>query len=322
MVRARPPGQQCHVSRAVRYDRYGPVEVLDVVDVPRPTPDRGRVIVEVVASAINPGEISIREGAMRDRSPASFPSGQGSDLAGRVAEVGDDVAGFEVGDEVIGWTDERAAQAEYVSVPADQLTARPAGVPWEQAASLYVAGCTAWAMVDAVAPRSGETVAVAGAAGGVGSIAVQLLRARGARVLGIAGPSNDDWLASVGAEPVNYGDGLGERLQDAAPEGIAALLDAYGGGYIQQAIDLGVPRDRIVTIADFEGAERLGVATVFGHAVATPAMLAELAEMIARGELTIPIAATYPLEDVRAAYDRVAERHTRGKIVLRVEQSG
>ncbi len=159
---------------------------------------------------------------------------------------------------------------------------------------------------------------MAGAAGGVGSIAVQLLRARGARVLGIAGPSNDDWLASVGAEPVNYGDDLAERLQDAAPEGIAALLDAYGGGYVEQAIDLGVPLDRIVTIADFEAAERLGVRTVFGHAVATPSMLAELAGMIARGELTIPIAATYPLEDVRAAYDRVAERHTRGKIVLRV----
>lgn len=189
MVRAPATGQERRVSRAVRFDHYGPVEVLDVVDVPRPTPDRGRVLVEVVASAINPGEISIREGAMRERSPASFPSGQGSDLAGRVAEVGDEVAGFEVGDEVIGWTDERAAQAEYVSVPAGQLTARPPGVPWEQAASLYVAGCTAYAMVDAVAPRSGETVAVAGAAGGVGSIAVQLLRTRGARVLGIAGPS-------------------------------------------------------------------------------------------------------------------------------------
>lgn len=141
-------------------------------------------------------------------------------------------------------------------------------------------------------------------------------------MLGIAGPSNDDWLASVGAEPVNYGDELADRLQDAAPEGIAALLDAYGGGYVEQAIDLGVPLGRIVTIADFEAAERLGVRTVFGHAVATPSMLAELAEMIARGELTIPIAATYPLEDVRAAYDRVAERHTRGKIVLRVGQSG
>ncbi len=306
------------MPRAVRFDHYGPVDVLDVVEVPRPSPGPGRVLVEVVASSINPGEIAIREGAMAQRAPASFPSGQGSDLAGRVVELGDDVADWAVGDEVIGWTDERAAQADYVAVPGDQLTRRPPGVPWDQAASLYVAGCTARAMLDAVAPRAGETVAVAGAAGGVGSIAVQLLRAHDARVLGIAGAGNDEWLASRGVHPVNYGDGLGERLRAAAPDGIAAMLDAHGGGYVHAAVELGVAPQRIVTIADFAAAEEHGVRTVFGHEVASPAMLAELAGLIERGELSIPVAATYRLEQVRDAYARLAERHTRGKIVLRI----
>lgn len=303
--------------RAVRFDSYGSVDVLYVADVPAPTPADGQVVVEVVATSINPGEIAIREGAMAERAPASFPSGQGSDLAGRVAAAGPGVTGWSPGDEVLGWTDERAAQAELVAVPADQLTARPAAVPWEQAGSLYVAGCTACGMVDAAGARAGQAVVVAGAAGGVGSIAIQLLRRRGCRVLGIAGPANDDWLASLGVEPVNYGEGLGKRLRAAAPGGIDAVLDAHGGGYVEQGIQLGVAPDRIVTIIDFAAAEQHGAKTVFGYQVATSAMLRELAGMIAAGELSVPIAATYPLEQVREAYTHLAQRHIRGKIVLR-----
>lgn len=305
------------MPRAVRFDRYGPVEELYVADVEAPEPERGQVVVEVVATSINPGEIAIREGAMEEQTPATFPSGQGSDLAGRIAAVGDGVTDWAPGDEVIGWTDQRAAQAELAAVPADQITRRPGGVPWEQAGSLYVAGCTACAMVDAVGVRPGETVAVAGASGGVGSIAIQLLRNRGARVLGIAGPANGDWLAELGVEPVAYGDGLDERLRFAAPDGIDAMLDAHGGGYVGQAIDLGVAPQRIVTIIDFEAAEEHGAKTVFGHTVASAGMLADLAGMIDAGDLSVPIAATYPLDEVREAYTRLAERHTRGKIVLR-----
>lgn len=304
------------MPRAVRFDHYGPVDVLEVVAVPRPEPGPGEVLVEVVASSINPGEIMIREGAMDERAPATFPSGQGSDLAGRVAGLGSGVTGWQVGDEVIGWTDRRAAQAEYVTVPAGQLTARPAGVPWEQAACLYVAGCTAYGMVEAVAPTVGEAVVVAGATGGVGSIAIQLLRLRGARVLGVAGPANDAWLASLGVEPVNYGERLGARLRAAAPDGLAALLDAFGGGYVELGVELGLAPERIVTVIDFDAAERYGTKTVFGHAIASPAVLAELAGMIEAGQITVPIAATYRLDDVRAAYSRLAERHTRGKIAL------
>lgn len=305
------------MPRAVRFESYGPVEVLYVDEVEKPRPGRDQVVVEVSATSVNPGEIMIREGGMDEQAPATFPSGQGSDLAGRIVAVGDEVTGWVVGEEILGWTDERAAQAEYVAVPADQLARKPAAVPWEQAGSLYVAGCTAYGMVQAVEPQDGETVVVAGAAGGVGSIAVQLLRRLGVRVLGVAGQSNDDWLRSLDVEPVNYGEGLDERLRAAAPDGVDAVLDAFGGDYVEQAIRLGVAPERVVTIIDFAGAKTHGAKVLFGYQVASVAMLAELAGLIADGDLTIPIAATYPLEDVREAYSRLAERRTRGKIVLR-----
>lgn len=175
-------------------------------------------------------------------------------------------------------------------------------------------------MVQAVEPRSDDTVVVAGAAGGVGSIAVQLLRRLGVRVIGVAGAGNDGWLTSVGVQPVSYGDSLDARLGAAAPDGIDAVLDAHGGGYVQQSLEWGVPPARIVTIVDFQAAAEHGARTVYGHQVATAAMLGELAGMIDRGELTIPVAATYDLDEVQAAYTRLAERHTRGKIVLRLAE--
>lgn len=292
--------------------------MLDVVEVARPVPQSDQVLVEVVATSINPGEIAIREGAMAQVAPSTFPSGQGSDLAGRVVEVGAEAGGWKIGDEVIGWTDERAAQAELVVVPADQLTARPPSVPWEQAASLYVAGGTARGMAGVVPTESGETAVVFAASGGVGSILTQLLVHNGVRVLAVAGPANDEWLRLIGAEPVNYGDGLGQRLREAAPNGVDAAYDAFGGGYVEVAIELGIAKDRVVTIIDFGAAERLGAKTVFGYKVASAGVLAELGGLIAAGELTIPIAATFTLAQVREAYTQLAERHTRGKVVLMV----
>ena len=130
--------------KAVRFDEYGGVDVLKVVDVPTPEPGPGQVLVQVKAAGINPGEAKIRDGLLHARWPATFPSGQGSDLAGVVAETGPGVTGFAVGDEVIGYTDDRASQAEYVVVEEQNLTARPAGVPWEVAGALFVAGATAY----------------------------------------------------------------------------------------------------------------------------------------------------------------------------------
>jgi NADPH:quinone reductase-like Zn-dependent oxidoreductase len=307
------------MTKAVQFDSYGAIEVLEVRDVPRPVPGAGEVLVEVRAAGINPSEAVIRSGALHDLWPATFPSGQGSDLAGVVADLGPGVSGFAVGDEVIGFSMRRSSHAEYVTVPANQLTPRPAAVPWEVAGSLFVAGVTAYAAVRAVRLVPGDAVAIAGAAGGVGSIAVQLARRAGATVLGISGPSNDAWLADHGAVPVNYGDDLPARLRAAARSGrIDAFLDFFGGGYVAMAVeDLSIPRDRVDTITDFAAVKRFGVQSVGGADAATAAVVAELADLIARGELEVPIAGVYALADVRDAFRELELRHTRGKLVLR-----
>ncbi|MFF0088246.1 NADP-dependent oxidoreductase [Streptomyces canus] len=201
------------MPKAVRFAEYGGIDVLNVVDVERPVPGARQVLVKVVAAGINPGEAVIRRGFLHDRFPATFPSGQGSDLAGTVEELGAGATGFAVGDEVIGFTHNRASHAEYVIVDEDHLTPRPAGVPWEQAGALYVAGTTAYAAVHALTVKRGETVVVSGAAGGVGSLAVQLARHAGATVIGLASEPHHSWLAGHGAIPVAYGEGVADRVR-------------------------------------------------------------------------------------------------------------
>ena len=236
------------MARAVRFDRYGGRDVLYVADAEVPEPAAGEVVVAVRAAGINPGEAAIRNGALQASFPATFPSGEGSDLAGVVSSVGEGVAEFAVGDEVLGWSWRRSSHAEYVAVPVTQLIRKPARLSWEVAGSLYVVGCTAYAAVWAVGATRGDTVVVSGAAGGVGSVVVQLLRTKDATVLGIASPANHPWLAAHGVVPVSYGDGLAERLRAAAPNGIDAFVDLFGPQYVQLAVDLGIAKDRIETI--------------------------------------------------------------------------
>jgi NADPH:quinone reductase-like Zn-dependent oxidoreductase len=297
--------------KAVRFDRYGRADVLKVVDVPRPEPGPGSVLVAVKAAGINPGEAKIRAGLF----PATFPSGEGSDLAGIVGQAGAGVTGFAPGDEVIGFVNNRTSHAEYVAAEARNLTRRPAGVPWEVAGALYVAGATAWAAVKAVAPGPGETIAVAGAAGGVGSIAVQLARRAGATVIGLAGPEHHEWLRQHGVIPVNYRDRVAGRLREAAPA-IDAFIDTFGADYVELALELGVPSARIDTIVNVGAVQRYGVKGDGRAAGSSASVLAELAGLIAAGELEIPIAATFPLAQVREAYELLAKDHIRGKIVL------
>jgi NADPH:quinone reductase-like Zn-dependent oxidoreductase len=304
------------MSRAVRFDEYGDVNVLQVVDVEPPAPGPGELLVRVKAAGINPGESKIREGLLHERWPATFPSGQGSDLAGVVEEVGDGVDGFSVGDEVISFTDNRASQAELVVVEAGNAIRKPAGVSWEVAGSLHVVGATAWAAVRAVGVGPGETVVVSGAAGGVGSVAVQLAVRDGATVIGLASEPNHQWLRDHGVVPVTYGDGVADRVRQAADGGVDALIDTVGGGYVELGLELGVAPQRIDTIADFEAVEKHGV-KADGNAVgASTEVLAELASLVDAGELEIPIAATYPLDQVREAYTELERNHTHGKIVL------
>ena len=302
--------------RAVRFDRYGDIDVLKVVEVERPKPGAGELLVQVKAAGINPGEAAIRKGLMHAAWPAAFPSGEGSDLAGVVAEVGADVKGFAAGDEVVGFTNRRASHADFVVVKASDAVKRPRSVPWEVAGALFVAGTTAYAAVRAVAPGPGERVVVSGAAGGVGSIAVQLAKRAGANVIGIAGPGNHAWLRGHGVTPVAYGDGLEERLRAAAGGSIDAFIDTFGGGYVDLAARLGVRPERIDTIIDFAAAKKHGVKTQGSAAAATGQVLAELVGLVRDGKLEVPIAKAFPLDRVQDAYLELEQRHTRGKIVL------
>lgn len=301
--------------KAVRFGQYGGVDVLEVADVPIPAPGPGQVLVQVKAAGINPGEAKIRAGLLHARWPATFPSGQGSDLAGVVAGTGPGVTGFAAGDEVIGYTDNRASQAEYAVVEEKNLTARPAGVPWEVAGALSVAGATAYATVRAVALTEGDTVVVSGAAGGVGSIAVQLARRAGAAVIGLASPANHEWLAGHGVIPVAYGDGVADRIRQAAAKA-DAFIDTFGGSYVELALELGVEPSRIDTIVRFDAVAEHGVKAEGNAAGAGAATLAELAGLVVAGQLELPVAATFPLSQVQDAYRRLAGGHIRGKIVL------
>ena len=299
--------------KAVRFDRYGGIEVLQVADVPTPEPSRAEALVRVKAASINPGEAKIREGQLHAMFPATFPSGEGTDLAGLVTKLGPGVDSFSVGDEVIGFTDRRASHAEYVLVEAQNLTIKPAKVSWEVAGSLAVAGSTAYASVRAVSLKSGDTVAVSAAAGGVGSTSVQLARRAGAQVIGIASPANHPWLAAHGIKPESYGADLADRLRAAK---IDAFIDTHGGGYVKLAVELGVPRDRIQTIIDFAAVREYGVKSEGSNAARNAAVLGELAALVASGDLEVPIAATFPLDQVRAAFTLLEQGHIRGKIVL------
>jgi NADPH:quinone reductase-like Zn-dependent oxidoreductase len=304
------------MPRAVRFDKYGGIEVLQVVEVERPAPGPGKVLVRVKAAGINPGEASIRKGLFAERWPATFPSGQGSDLAGIVEEAGPGVTNVGVGDEVIGFTENRASQAEFVLVDSGNLVPRPGNVSWEQAGALFVAGTTAFAAVRSVALSPGDTVVVSGAVGGVGSIAVQLARNAGAKVIGLASEANHTWLTDHGIIPVTYGDGVEDRIRAASGGKIDAFIDTFGGGYVELALKLGVPTNRIDTIIDFAAAAKYGVKAEGNQVAATAEVLGQLAGLLAAGRLEIPIAKVYPLAEVRDAYRELEQRHTRGKIVL------
>lgn len=303
------------MTKAVRFDEYGGIDVLKVVDVDPPTPGEGEVLVRVRAAGINPGEAAVRQGRFHDLWPATFPSGQGSDLAGVVEEVGPGADGVTVGDEVIGFTDNRASQAELVAVEAANLTPKPPAVPWEVAGALHVVGATAWAAVRAVSLREGDVLAVSGAAGGVGTLVVQLARNAGATVIGLASESHHAWLRERGAIPIAYGDGVGDRIREAGGGRLDAFIDTFGG-YIDLALELGVAPDRINTIIPPDRAAHPEVKSDGNAVGASAPVLAELAADIAAGRLEIPIARTYPLAEVRAAYTELERRHTLGKIVL------
>jgi NADPH2:quinone reductase len=304
------------VPRAVQFDEYGGLDVLTVREVELKALGKDDVLVAVKAAGINPGEAGIRTGALAEKWPSSFPSGQGSDLAGVVKEIGIDVEGFAPGNEVLGWSFERSSQAEEVVVPAEQLIRKPADLGWPEAGALYVVGVTAFAAVRAVDISEGDTVVVSGAAGGVGTIAVQLLKVKGANVVGLASEDHHDWLREKGVTPVTYGEGVMQRILEATPQGIDAFIDLYGPEYVELAVQLDVSAAKIETIIAYEKAQEVGAKAEGSSDASSPEILGEMAELVAAGKIEVPIAATYPLDEVREAFEQLEDRHTLGKIVL------
>ncbi|GAA5018692.1 NADP-dependent oxidoreductase [Actinopolymorpha pittospori] len=300
----------------MKFRRYGGPEVLEILEVDRPTAGPGEVVIEVVAAAMNPGEIAIREGAFATMWPAHFPEGQGNDFAGYIAQVGKGVGRFEVGDQVVGYLP-RAAQADFVLAPVSQVVPKPHELSWEQAAAITGVGATAWAAVEAIAPHEGDTVVIAGAAGGVGSIATQLVQLRGASVVGTASAENAEFLRGLGAEPMLYGEGLFERMKARIGPPVTALIDTVGRGNVDIALALGVSPGRINTLVDGGAIQRYGVRSEAQEST-TPQEWELLARMAASGAFHVPIEQVYPLEQVRQAYIDVATRHGRGKRILRM----
>jgi enoyl reductase len=304
------------MSKAVSYARCGGPEVLEVIDVPEPQAGAGQVRVAVRAAGLNAFDFKLR----RDPSimPShTLPSRQGSEFSGVIDELGEGVSGLTVGDEVLGWAPLNA-QAEFVVVSAKNVAAKPPTLEWASAGGLYSVGNTAIRSTDAVAPTATDTVLVSAAAGGVGILAAQFALRAGATVIGTASEDNHDFLRGLGIIPVSYGPGLADRIRAVAPQGITAAIDNAGEETVLVALELGVAPGRINSIVYFEGAEKYGISVV-GSGKKTSAELWELATLVASGELVLPIAATYPLAQVREAYERLESRHLRGKVVLLIE---
>jgi NADPH:quinone reductase-like Zn-dependent oxidoreductase len=299
--------------KAVTYTDYGDPEVLHVGEADEPHPGTGQIRIAVRAAGVNPIDWKARSGVTRQVMPVSFPAIDGREAAGVVDEVGTDVTDVAAGDEVFGFSVGGAA-AEYAVL--DAYAAKPASMSWEEAAALPVAAETSVRVFTVLGGLGeGQTILINGAAGGVGSAAVQLARARGARVIGTASEGNHEFLRSLGAEPTTYGPGLVERVRALAPDGIDLAFDTAGQGAAPDLITLTGDPARVATIADF-GAAALGVKVTGGGDFRATEALGEAAALYDAGRLQVPIAATYPFAQAAEAHRSSEQGHVRGKLVL------
>jgi len=278
--------------KAVQFADYGGPEVLRVVDVENPHAGAGQIRVAVRAAGVNPIDWKLRSGALRDVTPVNLPATAGIDVAGVVDEVGQGVSGVAVGDEVFGNAISGAA-AQYALV--NHFAAMPSGMSFAEAGAL--AGVTEAALraLDLLGVSAGQTVLINGAAGGVGIAATQLAKARGANVIGTASENNHDYLRSIGATPTTYGEGLADRVQALAPDGVDLALDTAGRGVLPDLIEITGSPDRVITIADFT-APRYGVRVTTGGEGRSFQALGLVADLYEEGRFSMPVAATFPLE--------------------------
>ncbi|AEV83186.1 NADPH:quinone reductase [Actinoplanes sp. SE50] len=300
--------------RAIVFQEFGGPEVLRVTEADVPEPGPGQVRIRVRAAGVNQLDHKIREGAMAQVFPTTFPATPGLEAAGVIDATGEGVTGPAPGDEVIAFTD-TGAYAEFAL--ATVVAPKPAGLSWAEAAALPVAGETAQRVLGLLGVKAGETLLIHGASGAVGGVAVQLAVASGATVIGVASPANHDYVRSLGAIPVAYGEGLIARVREVAPQGVDAVFDAAGYGALPDSIDLaGGSTERVVTIAD-PAARTLGVVFSAG-AQNTVEGLTDLARLAGTGALRLTVAGTYPLSDAGRAQVQSATGHTRGKLVIAV----
>ncbi|MFC8923652.1 NADP-dependent oxidoreductase [Cellulosimicrobium sp. NPDC057127] len=310
--------------RAITYSRHGGPEVLKLTELPTPRVGPDAVLVRVRAASVNPVDWKVREGYLDPLMDTVFPVVPGWDVAGVVEQVGLDTPELQVGDEVFGYVRKDVVGgavaggtfAELVAAPVRTLARKPAAWSFEEAAAVPLAGLTAYQTIRRSGVSAGQTVLVQAAAGGVGSFAVQIARSLGARVIGTASESNHEFLRSLGAEPVAYGDGLAGRVRDLAPEGVDVVLDYVGGDALDVVPDVLRDGGTVASVTDPRARDELG-----GHYVwvrPDTADLAELARLGDAGELRPEIAEVFDLADTAAAHELSASGHVRGKVVVRV----
>jgi NADPH:quinone reductase-like Zn-dependent oxidoreductase len=299
--------------KAVRFSEFGGPEVLEITDLPDPHPGPGQVRIAVRAAGVNPSDWKKRKGEMDPELPQTL----GYEAAGVVDELGAGVTDVAVGDRVFGFSDSGAAQAELTVLSG--YAPIPPSLGFAEAATLPASIETATRALDQLGVGNGTTVLINGASGSVGSAATQLAAARGARVIGTASPANHDYLRSLGAEPVAYGDGLVERVRSLAPDGVDLALDVAGSGVLPELIELAGGPGQVVTIADFAGARENGVKFSRGDDGRALGALAGIGELVESGRFALPAVQTFPLAEVAEAH-RVSERgHGRAKLILLVE---
>ncbi|MFF1413203.1 NADP-dependent oxidoreductase [Streptomyces sp. NPDC058289] len=304
--------------RAMTYDTYGGVEVLSETRIPVPKVGPGEVLVRVRCASVNPVDWKIMAGGLDGLMDVVYPVVPGWDVAGTVEYVGIDTPEFTAGDDVVAYARKDYVHggtfAEFVTVPVRALAPKPASLTWQQAAGLPLAGLTAYQLLTRLDTGKEDTVLVHGAAGGVGSLGVQIARALGARVIGTASARNHDRLRELGCEPVEYGDGLAERVRALAPDGVTVVAD-FVGGVLDTTLAVLAEGGRHASIADHtvlgSGGQWMWVRPV-------GADLAELGRLADAGQLTVTVAETFPLEELAAAFELSREGHAAGKIVLEV----
>ncbi|GAB3983729.1 NADP-dependent oxidoreductase [Plantactinospora veratri] len=302
--------------RAAGFTEYGGPEVLRLLELPTPVPGPGQVRIRVKAAGVQPYDCAIRSGWTPPGVTGDLPRVPGNEFAGIVDRLGPDVTGVDVGAEVLGFG-QLNCYAEYLVTPADQITAKPAGMPWEVAGGFTAGAQTAHIALDELGVAGGETLLVHAAAGAVGTVAVQLAVAAGATVLGTASPDNHDYLRSLGATPVAYGPGLADRVRALAPDGVDAALDGAGGDALRVSLELVPDRRRILTLVEHGRAEELGIRVT--RNLRSADRLAGLVDRHTRGELRIHVRRTLPLEQAAEAHRELETRHGRGKVVLTID---